>query len=266
LKKSLLIITQILFISNLIAQVGPIDFEAGGKGADWTWTVFENVDNPALEIIANPDPTGYNTSDSVAKFTARALGQPFAGCETLHGTDIGNFKIDSSNMIIRIMVWKDVISDVGIKLVRTDSWSLGEIKIPNTKINEWEQLTFDFSSHFDTTYDQLVIFPDFQSRSTENVIYFDNVFGEVGTLPSSISKAENTSFEIYPNPANDIVEISSKSSISELTIYNAAGMLIKSVSPDNKKHILDVNNFESGLYIIKVMTENGITSKKFLKN
>ena len=32
-----------------------IDFETGGAGASYTWAVFENSDNPALEIIANPD-------------------------------------------------------------------------------------------------------------------------------------------------------------------------------------------------------------------
>lgn len=39
------------------AQNAPIDFEAGGQGANWTWTVFENETNPPLEIIANPDPS-----------------------------------------------------------------------------------------------------------------------------------------------------------------------------------------------------------------
>ena len=128
-------------------QVNPVDFEAGGNGANWTWTVFENDTNPAVEIIPNPDQSGINTSATVAKFTALQAGQPWAGCESSHGAGTGSFFIDSSNYQIRIMVWKSVISDVGIKLVKPDGWSLGEIKVANTLTNEWEQIVFDFSAH-----------------------------------------------------------------------------------------------------------------------
>ena len=89
-----------------MSQNVPIDFEQGGFGATWTWTTFENDDNPPLEIVANPDPTGINTSSSVAKFTARQGGQPWAGFESMHGSDIGSFSLDSTNCIIKIMVWK----------------------------------------------------------------------------------------------------------------------------------------------------------------
>ena len=142
------------------AQNAPVDFEPNGIGQSWNWKVFQNGSNPPVEFVPNPDPdpNGYNPSPTVAKFSALSQGAPFAGCETQHGTDIGTFTIDNSNKIIRVMVYKNTISDVGIKLVRFDNWSLGEIKVANTKINEWEQLEFDFSDHFGLTYDQLVFF------------------------------------------------------------------------------------------------------------
>jgi len=154
-----------LIFNKCYSQNAPVNFETNGYGAFWNWKVFENGQNPPLEIVANPDTSGINKSLTVAKYKAQISGAPFAGCETKHGAGIGSFTIDQSNMIIRIMVYKSVISDVGIKLVRFDNWSLGEIKVANTKINEWEQLTFDFSSHFGLTYDQLVVFPDFVGRS-----------------------------------------------------------------------------------------------------
>jgi len=83
MKEILLSITlSLILFSSAIAQNGPVDFESGGFGADWTWTVFENDTNPALEIIDNPDPSGINTSSTVAQFTALQAGMPFAGCET----------------------------------------------------------------------------------------------------------------------------------------------------------------------------------------
>ena len=75
----------------LFPQNSPIDFETGGYGATWTWTVFENGSNPPLEIVTNPNTGGINSSATVAKFTALQAGQPWAGCESLHGSDIGTF-------------------------------------------------------------------------------------------------------------------------------------------------------------------------------
>ncbi len=165
-----LIISGYTFAQNL-----PVNFESGGNGADWTWTTFENDDNPTLEIVTNPFQSGINTSSTVAKFTARASGQPYAGCETQHGSDIGSFTLSAASSVIKIMVYKSVISDVGIKLVQPGNGALPEIKVANTKINEWEELSFNFTDQIGPTYDQIVIFMDFSARSTETVSYFDNI-------------------------------------------------------------------------------------------
>jgi len=175
--KNFYLIAILLTSVTVFSQNAPIDFESDGYGANWTWTVFENDDNPPLEIVANPDMSGINTSTTVAKFTARQTGQPWAGCESLHGSDIGTFSINSNNSIIKIMVWKSVISDVGIKLTKPDGWSMGELKVANTVINAWEEITIDFSSQVQDGYDQIVVFPDFDldGRTQDNVIYFDNI-------------------------------------------------------------------------------------------
>jgi len=156
----------------------PIDFESAGYGAGWTWNVFENDTNPALQFVANPDKTGANTSATVAKFTALKAGQPWAGCEVSHGA-MGTFKLDANNCIVKIMVYKTVKSDVGIKFAKSDGWSMGEIKVANTVINEWQELTFNFTGQVQDGYDQIIIFPDFNARTSDNVIYFDHItFGK----------------------------------------------------------------------------------------
>jgi len=157
----------------------PIDFETGGYGADWTWTVFENDSNPPLKIVSNPNSSGLNTSLKVAKITALKAGAPYVGCESKHGSDLGTFKFDSSNSIVKIMVYKSVISDVGLKFAEVNGEAQPEIKVSNTKINEWEELTFDLSGSIGKgitgIIDQIIIFPDFNARTTDNVIYFDNI-------------------------------------------------------------------------------------------
>ena len=175
------------------SQNAPIDFETGGQGANWGWNVFENADNPPLEFVSNPDPSGINQSEMVAKFTARdtnAGAAPYAGLESQHGGNIGTFDLTPENALVSIMVYKTKISDVGIKFATPTGGAQTEIKVANTLINQWEQITIDFSGYIGlgetTGLDQIIIFPDFINRTADDIIYFDNItFGE--TVPNTIA-------------------------------------------------------------------------------
>lgn len=184
-------------------QIFPIDFEPTGYGATWTWTTFENGPTPPpLEIVANPDPSGINTSSTVAKFTALGFGnggQRWAGCETSHGAGVGTFTISRANPIIKIMVYKTKISPVGLKLVNSTNASLGQILVSNTLVNQWEELTFDFTNHINSVhnpFDQLVIFPDWFLRvgETQDIIYFDNIGWGCKKTYNSISYSAASSY------------------------------------------------------------------------
>lgn len=253
-------------ISLVTGQNIPIDFEDPGNGADWTWTTFENNSNPALEIIPNPDASGINTSSTVAKFTALQAGNPWAGCETLHGAGIGTFTIDASNSTIRIMVWKSVISDVGIKLVTNSSWSKGELKVANTKINEWEQLTFDFSTvdHEGMTYDQIVIFPDFDARESDNVIYFDEIYGDVATITATTNQ-KNIALKLFPNPANNNLTIQSNESIDSYKIYSLTGELVADEKTTGNTTSVNIAQLPNGLYLMKATSKEQTIIGRFIK-
>lgn len=188
MKKKITLSLSILLCGIGFAQNGPVDFESGGKGANWTWTTFENGTNPAVEIVSNPSATGANTSSKVAKFTALKAGNPWAGCESAKGTDVGTFTLSASNAIVKMMVYKSVKSDVGVKFATNSGASSGEIKVANTKTNEWEELTFDFSAKIgepsSTDINQIVIFMDFDmaGRAADNICYFDNITFSNGTV------------------------------------------------------------------------------------
>ncbi|MGO4904815.1 T9SS type A sorting domain-containing protein [Flavobacterium sp. W20_MBD1_R3] len=170
------------------APYAPVTFETGEYGATWVLTSFDNPSggSTASLLAVNPNKTGINTSNSVAKFTALVAGAWYTGFETAHasGTNgIGTFTLNETNSTIKMMVYKDVISKVGIKLARPDGGSTGEITVINTKINEWEELTFNFAGKIgegvSTGIDQLIIFPDFipegTTRTADHVSYLDNI-------------------------------------------------------------------------------------------
>ncbi len=176
-KTLLLVLFMIAANALLLAQYNTIDFEPGGTGADWNWVVGENASNPALTFPANPVMGGINTSATSALFTALAAGQPWALCFT---DDIDDFQFDASNAIVKIMVYKPVLSPVAIKFEGGSAPI--ELQVSNTVINQWQELTFDFSGSIGNSYNRLVIIPDFLARTEDHNIYFDNIRIPEGNL------------------------------------------------------------------------------------
>ena len=231
--KNLLLGLMMLFALGVFAQsTHTVNFETPGVGADWAWTMTENADNPPLEFIANPVSGGINTSTTVAKFTARATGNPWALCFT---DGDGVFTFDASNSTVKIMVYKPVISNVGIKF---EGFSTPvEIQIPNTLINQWEELTFNFSASIGNTYSRIVIIPDFAARSVDHVIYFDNIqvpngvpagpLPEPTTVPPTPTHAAENVISIYSDSYTNIAGTNFNPNWGQSTIvtvdYVAAG-------------------------------------------
>jgi len=81
-------------------------------------------------------------------------------------------------------------------------------------------------------------------------------------------------FSIYPNPANNEIEISvpqkSFTSAISIEILNTTGQVLKSMNINNNHAKIDISGFASGMYFIKVIpiaigTDAGIAVKKFVK-
>ena len=88
---------------------------------------------------------------------------------------------------------------------------------------------------------------------------------ESSTGIDNASSDQIYSFELYPNPAVDILTIESpQQAIAE--IYNTQGQLVKTVTINDDKTTVDVTAFSSGFYVIKMKTDDGVTAfKKFVK-
>ncbi|RLD70893.1 MAG: hypothetical protein DRJ10_19900, partial [Bacteroidetes bacterium] len=95
------------------------------------------------------------------------------------------------------------------------------------------------------------------------------VFNENG-IPLSIKESTipNVQFYIYPNPSKGYftIECTSKLKIYFLEIYNFQGSLIKTESVIENNEIIDISDYPSGIYTIKIKTEHGIGIKKLIKH
>lgn len=73
----------------------------------------------------------------------------------------------------------------------------------------------------------------------------------------------NESINIYPNPVINVLSIDSKYEIQEVEIYSIEGLLIEKVYNVSK---INTDYISKGTYLLKVKTEQGNITKRFMKN
>jgi hypothetical protein len=68
---------------------------------------------------------------------------------------------------------------------------------------------------------------------------------------------------VYPNPAKDFINIISSENINKITVINFAGQKVfeKKISDENNI-LLNTARYETGVYILKIETEEGIIAKR----
>ncbi|MFA5534998.1 MAG: LamG-like jellyroll fold domain-containing protein, partial [Mariniphaga sp.] len=109
------------------------------------------------------------------------------------------------------------------------------------------------------------------SLVVENAFGSDSLLKEkyitVGTTGTETLKSNDSSVEIYPNPAFDKLIVHSKqNTITEIKIYDAAGTLLNTNKPKwNKRNTVDISFLQEGLYYIQIKQGKHAVVKKFVK-
>ena len=97
----------------------------------------------------------------------------------------------------------------------------------------------------------------------------DNNEGNENDTTNVISNFENR-FEIYPNPVNDRLYIETQTLTQTMTIeiYDIYGRSqnLRNSETQKLRNSIDVSNLKSGIYFVKVRTEEGDIVKRFIRN
>jgi hypothetical protein len=85
-------------------------------------------------------------------------------------------------------------------------------------------------------------------------------------LVTNINQNELSSFAVYPNPVKDYVNIKSENEIESLLIVNTGGQtMFKVASAKTTQLNIDLSNFPSGVYLLRIKTNQGWKSRKIIK-
>jgi hypothetical protein len=162
----------LLFVVPNLNAGAVLDFECEGPEE---FTFFGEKDGSiTISYAENPDASGINTSDQVVEVVQTAGIEPWAG----FFFDLSE-KIDfSTNQTVQIKVYSPGAGqNVNLKLEDKADGSISkEIVVMTTVANEWEELSFAFSSGDSDKFDRVVLFFDFQGpRDATTTHYFDDI-------------------------------------------------------------------------------------------
>ena len=155
-----------------------------------------------------------------------------------------------------------------------------------TKISEGNKVEFYFENinlpFQDATNDGFVAFkiktkPNLtvgDSFSNSANIYFDYnsaiITNEYVSTIQALSSEDfdfKNYFTVYPNPSDNILNISKNDNIliNNIAIYNVLGQLVISIPNAESVENIDVSKLSEGQYFIVIKTEKGISNTKFIK-
>jgi hypothetical protein len=149
--------------------------------------------------------------------------------------------------------WNSAYSKSGAAL-STSSGNVTSNFIPTSA--QWRDEVVDLSGITDN--DDVIIRFEFKSGYGNNV-WIDNVRVMNAT---SIEELESD-LNVYPNPATEVINISTSDEVQRVEIFNMQGQLVKVETGD--VNTVSVKELANGVYTIKLTTSNGTSMHKIVK-
>lgn len=72
---------------------------------------------------------------------------------------------------------------------------------------------------------------------------------------------------LYPNPTSDMVNLSFDNNISngEITLFSAIGQTVMTKAISSQEATLDISGINAGIYVLRITSDNGVATKRIIK-
>lgn len=139
----------------------------------------------------------------------------------------------------------------------------------NTTVSTWTQFDALFSYSFGDTPDTIQVVAVSSNPNAPvvgSILYLDHLYFEGGTMGNPTLKL-NDAVQVYPNPANNILNIYFGKPIAKaatINIFNATGQQVKQdIIPANTQLTsINIYNLKKGLYFVQVQMGKENYTKK----
>ena len=229
------------------------------NGLNWVMGGVDCTDGSTTSISSNcPYPycstQGGNVSDVTFKVDMSQLSDPF-NIPELNGTfnnwcgDCNPMSDANGDEIWEVTLSLNVGDTIEYKF-SADNWTYQETLDPN------ENCTNGLSNF---TNRMFIV-------ASSNIVLDDVCWGSCSPCATDLENINSYQVNIYPNPSSKEIFISSISNIKHLEIINSMGQNVFQKTLESSKFNLNISDFDTGYYIIKVVLEDKVSIVNFIKH
>ena len=251
-----------------------INFETADRTLPFKYFANDTLDGKFARVLTNPRKATINISNNVMEFKRLPNSTVFTG---------GFFdlpapmKWPTSALTVKAKVLMDHIGNLTAKLEGSANGPNNiEVKIANTKVNEWEEITFNFTGKGTPVitgtqgHTRLTFIVDFEIPvpTAIQISYIDDVIiGEGNCATTGIFETTKVeSLKVYPNPAAEALYIDNTEGVRRLEVTNMLGQKVKVIMVSSDNYTLSLNGLDRGMYLISAYNEKGlVANNKFVK-
>ena len=133
--------------------------------------------------------------------------------------------------------------------------------------NNTEDIESDFSNVVGNVFSYT--FNTVGSTDFECSPHPNNMYGTITvSATAGISENKLLSFEMYPNPVSDVlnIQLPTGTEKAEVGVFDYTGRLVTSKIISSNDTSIDVQKLSNGIYLIRVSSDAKIGAQRFIKN
>jgi hypothetical protein len=135
----------------------------------------------------------------------------------------------------------------------------GVWKSVNVQLSHFEALGFTKTNFFQYKLGT-------SSDLVSDIVYFDNIYFSVNQPLLSTPRVNQVAFNAYPNPSQNVWNITATQNITAIQLFDISGKQIKVLQPNDLTAVIDASQLSAGMYFANIQTENGSKTVKLVKN
>ena len=138
------------------------------------------------------------------------------------------------------------------------------------EVSHGDNKTFTFTPDADFEIASVLIDGENNPEAVTNGSYtFENITENhsievVFEQKVGINDALISQFNVYPNPAKEVLNIYGQTDINKIEIINIAGRIIYTSNVGNRTAAINVSDFAEGYYFVKIYTDKNISTAKII--
>lgn len=107
-------------------------------------------------------------------------------------------------------------------------------------------------------------FTQFVITSNLGTIYYDNLYLHKNTVLSN-TQFDLVTFNVYPNPASNNVNVKSSNTIENVALYSILGQEILTKAGSSNEMNIDISGLQNGVYLMKAQIEGQVKTTRIIK-